>query len=50
MQSTGHLGCNGVPAQQHSTSRGNNKAEQWCQVNYLEKKKLRGACRSLFVW
>ena len=41
MQSSGHVGSNGVPAQQHRTSRGNNKAEQWCQVNHPNKKAAR---------
>ena len=41
MQFSGHVGSNGAPAQQHSTSRGNNKAEQWCQINYLNKKGTR---------
>ena len=40
MQSSGH---HGAPAQQHSTSRGNNKAEQWCQVNYLNTRGGGGA-------
>ena len=37
------------PAQQHSTSQGNNNAQQWSQVNYLNKKDARcahGASRS----
>ena len=41
MQSSRHVGLNGLPAQQHSTSRGNNKAEQWCQLNYLKRRTVR---------
>ena len=38
MESPLHVGCNGIPAQQHNTSEGNNKVEQWYHRNYLNKR------------